>query len=367
MRRRAALGVLGAVLFLAACSASEQSSSKEPLYTHTTAAPRETTVHRAPAKLPQILPPATFVTASGDLPRESLTLREDGVFFSRMLQRDREKQLDLGRWNFSDDGKRILLYGGSDEIRQYEVESATTLLPLDGDGKAHEPVPERRLARADLLDPIRDTMRFVGMAVHLADAPFFTECHSQLRLPLAMERGYSEFESSYLENRTEPGSALLVSFIGHLEERPAADRTGTEEVLVAERFERAWPGQPCPTKAEFHASLRNTRWRLVEVLGQLAYLPPGGVEPHLVLDPSMARAGGSLGCQDFTCSFEQEASHLRFGGLAKSRTRCEGAWELESAFEKALQACTSYRIDGETLYLYGEVEATARFVVDSSN
>ena len=142
---------------------------------------------------------------------------------------------------------------------------------------------------------------------------------------------------------------------------------GTTEVLVVEEFERSWPGQICPNAAEFHAPLRNTHWTLVSVLGRRAAAPPGGREPFLQLDADLSRASGSLGCQEFSCSYEQEESFLRFQGLAKSPGTCESDGELASALEEALRTCTSYRIDGQTLYLYGAEEESARFVAMQPN
>lgn len=352
---------------LASCAPSGDTASEGPLYTGTTAAPRETIATRAGVRLPSLRPPVSFETLSRELPIETINLRADGVFISRTLLRDAEKHFDIGRWRVSDDGDRLLLSGGTEATRLYAIESPTSLLPLDGDGRQHESAAERRLGRSDLYDPIHDTMRLVGTARSMADAAVFTECSSQWRLSIAMERDYPSFESAYLEHRPEPGGPLLVSLRGHIEERPSTEGMGTTEVLVVEDFERVWPGQTCPTAAEFHAPLRNTHWQLVDVLGRKAGAPPGGRDPFVRLDADLRRASGSLGCREFSCSYEQEESFLRFQGLAKSPGPCEGGNELESVFEEALRTCTSYRIEGQTLYLYGEEEVSARFIAMQPN
>ena len=362
MRRGSQVALAVAALAVAACSQGNESSSEGPLYTGTRAAPPETTVTHTEVRLPELRVPATFVTISVEPPIESLNLRADGVFLSRTRLRSGDQEHDIGRWKLSDDNSQLLLYGGGDAVRRYAIDDPSTLAPLDGEGVRHESADERRLGRSDLYDPIHDSMRWIGMARYMADAAVFTECASQLRLPIAMERDYPAFEAAYLEQRPEPGGPLLITLTGHIEERPAMEGTGTDEVLVVERFEAAWPAQSCPSGSEFRPSLRNTHWELVRVLGIPASAPPGGVLPYLVLDTDRNRARGSLGCQEYTCTYEQNESFLRFQGLAKSSSTCDGSeGGLGPALEEALRTCTSYRIEGMTLYLYGEEETTARF------
>ena len=79
-------------------------------------------------------------------------------------------------------------------------------------------------------------------------------------------------------------------------------------------------------------------------------------------DGELPRAHGHLGCRRFTASFRQEESHLRFAAIAVSQEDCTAGEATEAIFRRVLDECTSYRVDGETLLLYGQDETIARLV-----
>jgi uncharacterized lipoprotein NlpE involved in copper resistance len=92
----------------------------------------------------------------------------------------------------------------------------------------------------------KDTLWLKGMFSYMADAALFTDCVTNTRYPVAMERDYLALERAYLEQQPGPGAPLLITFEGRLERRPPMEGDGTVETVIVERFHRAWPGQECP-------------------------------------------------------------------------------------------------------------------------
>ena len=77
----------------------------------------------------------------------------------------------------------------------------------------------------------------------MADAARFRNCRSELGWPVAMSADYQALERAYTARRAAPGSDLLVTLQGRIEERPKMEGPGTEPTLVVEKFVRAMPGE----------------------------------------------------------------------------------------------------------------------------
>ncbi|MEX1311721.1 MAG: hypothetical protein AB1Z65_14945, partial [Candidatus Sulfomarinibacteraceae bacterium] len=84
-----------------------------------------------------------------------------------------------------------------------------------------------------------------GRFTYMADAALFEDCESGRRFPVAMEADYLAAERAYLETRTEPGSALLMTIEGRLESRPPMEGDGLIEMIVIDRFIAVHPGEEC--------------------------------------------------------------------------------------------------------------------------
>lgn len=362
----ASLHVVGAlVLALVAPSCSSSREESGPVVGSDRAPVVVADSARAPH--PSFALPVTFVRQDETgRARETVSLRSDGVFFERHSASDAgsdgEPRHDWGRWKVSDDGERLVLYGGREAPRLLAIESSDVLTPLDDEGRVTGGGEAARLHRSDLYDPIRDTVRLIGEAVCAPDVAAFTECLTRHRFPVAPELDYPALEAAYLEAHPAPGAKLLVSLHGHFEERPRPDEGGTHEVLIVDHFEQAWPSRDCPAGTQYQAPLRNTYWKLVEALGERVGVAEGRREPYMVLENEPPRVQGHLGCRSFTASYRHEESYLHFAAVAVSKEECPQGSEIESTFTRVLESCTSYRVEGETLLLYGEEEAIARFV-----
>lgn len=102
-------------------------------------------------------------------------------------------------------------------------------------------VPEAPVEVGDVL--FENQMR--GLFTYMADAALFEDCVTGTRYPVAMEAGYLELEQVYLEQRTEPGAPLLVTFHGRIEPRPPMEGDGEIDTVVVKRFVAAFPGEDC--------------------------------------------------------------------------------------------------------------------------
>jgi copper homeostasis protein (lipoprotein) len=91
-----------------------------------------------------------------------------------------------------------------------------------------------------------DTLWLKGMFTYMADAGLFTDCVTDERLPVAMERDYPSLERAYLELVPGAGEPLLVTLEGRVEMRPAMEGAGDVEMVIVDKFHRARPGEECP-------------------------------------------------------------------------------------------------------------------------
>jgi len=84
------------------------------------------------------------------------------------------------------------------------------------------------------------------------------------------------------------------------------------------------------------------------------------LEKHGVLDraqttirfDSRERVSGSTGCNSYSASYKLKGNTLLFGPIAATRRACAPAlMDQEQRFTRVLEATTSYRQDGEFLWL----------------
>jgi copper homeostasis protein (lipoprotein) len=211
------------------------------------------------------LTPATF---AGEIPcadcpgqRVVLSLRPDGIFLLRRTYREAADGRDaayveLGLWRTSPDGARVVLHGGSEAPRQLAIRGAGLRL-LDLEGREIHSALDYELARAERFDPVADTFRMRGTYAGPADAAGFTECATGRRFPVAGPAA-AELERAYLAARVAPAEPLLVTLDGRLGPAPARKGGGTEEAVIVQRFDRAWPGERCaePPRSAPGSSLR---------------------------------------------------------------------------------------------------------------
>jgi heat shock protein HslJ len=192
-----------------------------------------------------------------------------------------------------------------------------------------------------------------GMFRYLADAALFTDCATARRLPVAMEGDYLALERAYLEGRSEPGTEVLVTFRGRVEERPAMEGDRRVDTVIVEELEGVWPGETCGNPGATEA-LEDTYWKLTRLRGAPVRVLEDRREPHLVLRSQETRVTGFGGCNGFGGSYELDGERLSLGPLMGTMMACPGAMDQEHAFMTALEAVRSWRIEGQHLELLDE-------------
>ncbi len=113
--------------------------------------------------------------------------------------------------------------------------------------------------------------------------------------------------------------------------------------------------------------LRQTYWKLVEVVGGAAVSPAAdeAQAAHLVLQQDSDRAAGSGGCNRFAAGYGLQGGQLRFHSLVSGMRLCLKGGTSELAFVQALAAVASYMQQGQTLELRGaDGKPLLRFVAE---
>jgi len=99
--------------------------------------------------------------------------------------------------------------------------------------------------------------------------------------------------------------------------------------------------------------LRQTYWKLVEVVGRAALPPPaaGAEAAHLVLERDSDRAMGSGGCDRFAARYTLAGEQLRLDALVSGLRLCLKGGTSELAYLQQLVAVSSYMQEGRMLEL----------------
>jgi len=311
-------------------------------------------------------------TYSGTLPcadcegiRVTLDLFPEGVFIHRdeYVGKNRSS-VDLGRWTSAEDGK-LTLRGGTEAPAFYRPAGSNALRRLDREGNEIQSELNYELTREPEFRLIADPIHLGGLFSTLADAGRMTICLTAQNLPVAQEGDNAALERAYLEKRTAPGAPLFVTFTGHFVERPRPDGKTRQLTLVVEKFDKAWPGDPCkpPLPGEAApagaASPEGRTWKLVSLFGKGIDAPDTRRSAHLVFDPGRHRISGSTGCNRLNGRYRLDGEQLRFSEMATTRVGCPGGGDLEKNFLDALGQTAGFRISGNRLVLYAGRNAVA--------
>jgi heat shock protein HslJ len=145
-------------------------------------------------------------------------------------------------------------------------------------------------------------------------------------------------------------------------------RAARDYRLLADRLEistmqgKVLVYEPLPTSAS--AALEGTAWTLRafvqrDTLGQEGPHRYWTVDPlpetELTLALEEGTAGGSAGCNSYQAAYRSEGDSLSFSSLALNEKKCEDSiTQQEWSYLELLQDVTTYRIDGNQLWLDAE-------------
>ena len=207
------------------------------------------TVQR-PQSVAKLHLPATF---RGVLPcadceglRYHLDLWPDQVFHLRRewsgtaVVRD-----DIGRWSVEPKSHKLILQGGAEMPRQFEILDAQRLRVLDRSGKRIDSHSPYELKSDGTLAPTEVSLVLGGEMRYMADAATFLECLTRRRYPIALEAQFPDLQEGYRQKVSGPGAPLYVTFEGSIVERPRMEGEGTEPTVVVTRYINAWPDKTC--------------------------------------------------------------------------------------------------------------------------
>jgi heat shock protein HslJ len=264
----------------------------------------------------------------------------------------------IGRWRVEPDRNALVLYAGDDALPQFEIVGEDRLRPL---GMRSTPAgtvaSPYELASDGMLDPIDPSLTFGGEMIYMADmadAARITECLTGRDYPIAMEGDYLLLERAYLETAREPGARLYVTFEGTISDRPKMDGPGTERAIVVTRFINAWPDQQCE-RAQAHASLTNTYWRIDRLDSKPVERVQDRREPHLILrrEEIDLTYGATVGCNQMGGTFSLDGERIHFRPGASTLMACTPSLDAtEKLLGEVLARTARWQINGSTLELF---------------
>ena len=199
-----------------------------------------------------------------------------------------------------------------------------------------------------------------GMYSYMADAGWFVDCRSGVRLAVAQEGDNAALERAYSQARGKPGAGagdgvpILAIVEARVEDRMPMEGPGPRPTLIVEKFISVEPGQRCSGPGST-AQLENTYWKLMAIRDTAVETPEGAREIHLVLNSEQRRINGFGGCNGFSGSYWLENEKIRFNGIATTMMACAGSgMETERKLQEILTKVTGWMISGETLQLNNE-------------
>lgn len=299
--------------------------------------------------------PASF---AGELPcadceavRYRLDLFPDGSYFRRLTYAGRSEQGfdQIGRWAVSADGRTLRLTSGNRASGEFEIRDASTLRPIARTDAPARLEADHRLERQPTFMPIEPRLQMRGLYSYKADAGWFTECLTGMRMPVAQEGDNAALESGYLNARDKPGGELLAVIDGRIAMRQPMEGPGPRPTVVVDRFLSVGSGD-CDSPVTV-ATLEDTHWALVALRGEPLVIPAGRGSPYLVLQSEQARVVGSGGCNRLSGGYAREGDRLSFSRIARTLMACSEGMDLERAFVEALEEVTHWRIEGDRLQL----------------
>jgi len=304
--------------------------------------------------------------------RWTLNLSPDRSFMLRLEYLGKSRaSVDLGTWSVGDEGK-LVLKGGTEGPQFFRPVGDDTLRKLDAEGRDIESRLNYDLKREAAFRPIEDPVFLQGLYTYMADAGRMNVCLTGQSLPVAQEGDNAALEAAYVQARKAPAEPVLSTVTARFAERPKMEGAGKDTVLVVEKFERFWPGEPCPpaspsAKKGAGPSPVGKTWKLVSLRGQPVTAGSGRRTPKIAFGIEGKRLTGSTGCNRLTARYTMKDDGLKIGDVATSRRECPDGGGQERAVLGMLDEITSWRIAEGRLLLYSRKTAIAELVLSEDD
>ena len=339
------------LLALAGCEQKAGESAGPTSAAAPVAPPPSPAAQRVPQQLPALYA-GTLPCADCPGIRLELDLRANHVFVQRMtyLGRTPEVVVDaIGQWSIQDD-KVLILDGADDPSSAWSIRDVDTLIKLDIHGNPIESNLNYTIDRQASYQSLEPRLTMRGMYRYMADAAMFEECLTGLKLPVAAEGDNIALQTAYLSVKHEPDAPVLASVQGLIAPRPAMEGDQPVPTLVVEKFVRFWPNETCGARGVTH-ELASTRWVLMRLNDEPVNSSELQREPFIALEGNEHRVFGNGGCNRVVGGYATDGDKITFKPLALTRMACPNM-AFESAFEKALNDATRWKISGAHLELF---------------
>ena len=189
-----------------------------------------------------------------------------------------------------------------------------------------------------------------GMYSYMADAGWFVDCRSGVRLAVAQEGDNAALEAAYSRDRKMAGAPLLATVEGRAEDRMPMEGPGPRPTLIVEKFVSVDPAEGCSGPGST-AQLENTYWKLMTLNGTSVESPPGTRELQLVLNSQERRVNGFAGCNRFSGEYKLDGDKITFDKVAGTMMACAGDMSVERRIHEMIGQVAGWKIAGETLQL----------------
>lgn len=187
-----------------------------------------------------------------------------------------------------------------------------------------------------------------GMYSYMADAGWFVDCRSGVRLAVAQEGDNAALEAAYSKARSMGGVPILATVEGRVEDRMPMEGPGPRPTLIVEKFVSVEPDQNCSGPSSI-AQLENTYWKLMTLGGKTIETPEGAREIHIVLNSQDQRVSGFPGCNRMMGSYQLKGDKIDFSQMAGTMMACASGMDTERAIHEMMEKVAAWKIAGETL------------------
>lgn len=184
---------------------------------------------------------------------------------------------------------------------------------------------------------------------------FFKDCSSGITYAVTKNDELARMMEAISSQTDGDDDRIYVTFEGELVNKDDSLEGHAIWVKVV-RFIRAWPGQRCE-RAMADASLTNTYWRIVRLLGNEVVVDDGQREPHMVLrnEEIHPSCSATVGCNQIFGGYETKEDGIKFGPMVTTLMACPPPLDtLEMNLITALDRSARYHILAHTMELYDE-------------
>jgi uncharacterized lipoprotein YbaY/heat shock protein HslJ len=204
-------------------------------------------------------------------------------------------------------------------------------------------------ASPDTRNASSNAQQLRGLYSYLADAGWFVDCRSGVRLAVAQEGDNAALQVAFIKARDMAGAQLLATVEGRVEDRTPMEGSGTQPTLIVEKFVSVEP-QGCSGPAST-AQLENTYWKVMTLNGKRVVTPDGAREIHFVLTSENRRMRGFGGCNGLSGGYEIDGDRIKFINIARTLMACTHDMVTETEFHEMFPRATGWKVTGEVLQL----------------